>query len=133
MTESVARIRDRAHYRIHASELAAWLDRQRKESWWSVDGDPILMERLDFPCPPDVLAHEFRQLDRPLLLLDYKEEPTARGELLTRKELDRVAFIDPHGDRAFQFCWEDGPDVDWVLFEDLDTGQRSLGLDDIGE
>jgi hypothetical protein len=31
-------LRDEPHYRISSSELAAWLEAQGTDRWWSVDG-----------------------------------------------------------------------------------------------
>ncbi len=132
MPDAILRIRDLPHFRLRASDLAAWLEAQGEESWWSVDGDPVLTQRLDFPCPSDELAEELRRFDRQLLLLDSRAQPCARGEVLASSGLDEVAYSDD-GNRAFQFCWADGPDVDWILFEDTETGRSSLGLDDSDE
>jgi hypothetical protein len=130
MPESSTRVRDLPHFRIHAADLAKWVESQGDESWWSVDGDPILTQRLDFPCTGDELAGVLRKLGKPLLLLDVKEPPTATGEAITFHDLDRVAYRHHSGDRIFQLCWEDGPDVDWLLVEDTETSESILGDDE---
>jgi hypothetical protein len=130
MRQKALPIRQLPHFRLSSVELAKWLDKQPQLSWWSVDGDPVLTQRLDFPCPPDELAAALRRLDRGLLLLDSRSEPRANNELLTAGQVDETAYIDGHDDRVFQLSWEDNPDVDWILVEDKETGCSSLSLDD---
>src|SRR5438094_670211 len=43
-------LRDEPHNKIASSELAAWLEQQGTDRWWTVDGDPLLTGRL-------ILAH----------------------------------------------------------------------------
>ncbi|MEX2121410.1 MAG: hypothetical protein WD847_17585 [Pirellulales bacterium] len=130
MTGSTLHIRQLPHFRLHSAELAKWLDQQPEDSWWSVDGDPLLTERLDFPCPPDELAGALRKVNGDLLLLDSRDEPSAKGDMLTADQLDAVAYIDEHNDRVFQLSWEGTPETDWILIEDRETGESSLALDD---
>lgn len=130
MPQSSTRLRDLPHYRVSAEELAKWLDEQGDESWWSVDGDPILTELVNFPCPASELAAKLRVVGKQLLLLDSDKGSTANGEPIAAQELDGVAFIDQSGDRVFQFCWEVGPDVDWLLVEDRETSESYSGLDE---
>ena len=47
------------YYTIKSEELANWLDDQ-PESWWIVDGDPVLTSHVDFPCPSEELSAELR-------------------------------------------------------------------------
>ena len=74
------------HYEIHSTELAAWLEKQGKDRWWNVDGDPLLTGRLEFPCPADELAEELRRLNRPLLV--QAKTPDARGQQVDRNQID---------------------------------------------
>jgi hypothetical protein len=124
------------HYEIASSELATWIEEQGTDRWWSVDGDPLLTGRLAFPCPGDELAEELRRLDRPLLLQDKNRNPEARGQRISREELDGLtsrlgdnihatgaepAWAD---DRLFYLCWKGAPD-EWLLVEDSETTERS--------
>jgi len=119
-------IRARSHFRLQARVLADWLDRQRAASWWSVDGDPILTERLHFPCPCDELAFELRRINQPLLVLAPGNQ-VANGRELAENELDPLAQVDRFRDRAFQLCWENAdPEIDWILCEDVEVGERSV-------
>ena len=128
MPKSSTRIRDLPHYRINAAELANWLDGQGDESWWSVDGDPILTQRLDFPCPGADLAESLRKSGKILLLLDPRETPIAAGEMISGDQVDVVESKDHSGDRVFQLCWEESPDVDWLLVEDTEISQGIHGF-----
>ena len=53
------------HYQLPTDALATWIEEQGTATWWSVDGDPLLMERLDLPCPGDELASELRKIGKP--------------------------------------------------------------------
>jgi hypothetical protein len=93
-TPASMRIVDGPHYLVQAGHLASWIEAQGEEIWWRVDGDPLLMSRLMFPCPPDELAGELRKINRPLLVSDPNEaghgEEVAHGDLsrlLEREEL----------------------------------------------
>jgi hypothetical protein len=119
-------IRQAPHFKLSSQVLADWLDRQNAVSWWSVDGDPFLTERLHFPCPSDELATELRRIDRPLLVLATGSQQVANQRELEEGELDQLAKVDNLRDRAFQLCWEDAdPEIDWVLSEDVEVGERS--------
>jgi hypothetical protein len=128
-------LRDEPHYRISSSELAAWLEGQGTDRWWSVDGDPLLTGRLSLPCPADELAAELRRINRTLLVQDRRQPPAGRGEPITARDLDGLATrlvdtVQADGaspwadDRLFFLCWEDGGD-EWMLVEDEETTQRS--------
>lgn len=129
MPESSTRVRDCPHFRVAAFDLANWIEKQGEESWWSVDGDPLLTQRLDFPCPGEDLAVELRKIAKPLLILDSKDKPTAAGETVSAVQLDEIAYRDHSGDRVFQLCWENGS-TDWLLIEDTETSESGFGLDD---
>ncbi len=109
-------IREQPHYRLPASELATWLDRQASEPWWTVDGDPLLMSRLAFPAPPEELAAELRKIDRPLLVADPLGEATDQQELVAAN-VDRAVAKDELGDRVLVLTWEHS-ESDWQLVED---------------
>src|SRR5215469_8538628 len=111
-------IRNEPHYRISSSELAAWLVAQGTDRWWSVDGDPLLTDRLSLPCPADELAEELRRINRTLLVQDRRTPPSGRGEQIVARDLDglatrlgdnvRTSGTPPWAsDRLFFLCWED--------------------------
>ncbi len=129
-------LRDEPHYQIASSDLADWLERQGTDIWWCVDGDPILTGRMSLPAPADELANELRRMDRPLLIRDRSNEPTARGQQVTAQELDDLVahfgddveppVPDPRpiwmDDRVFYLSWPDRG-VEWMLYEDQETTQ----------
>ncbi len=71
-------VKDQPHYKLAANVLADWLDAQ-PEKWWSVDGDPLLMSIVDFPCPSDELAAAIRHEGKGLLLQDKNLTPNLHG------------------------------------------------------
>ena len=126
-------LRDEPHYQVASSDLADWLVQQGTDIWWSVDGDPLLTGRISFSCPADILAAELPRINRPLLVRDLNNAPTARGQKITAQELDKlVAFDDDvpcavsgrkpgEGDeRVFYLAWTDRGD-EWMLVEDSPT------------
>jgi hypothetical protein len=127
-------IPDEPHYEVSSTELAAWIEQQGADHWWTVDGDPFLAGRHDFPCPGDELAEELRRINRPLLVLDKHKSPGAKGQTIGRDKLDDLAtrLADdfqltgpkpPWGDnRLFLFRWK-GADEDWALIEDEETAE----------
>lgn len=130
-------IRDDPHYEVSATELAAWVEQQGTDTWWNVDGDPILTGRLSFPCPGDELADELRRINRPLLVQDKRKSPGAAGQQVDRKALDTLADSlgnnlristgdqpDWTNDRFFYLCWK-GSDEEWLLVEDRETTESS--------
>ena len=129
-------LRDEPHYRIASSELAAWLEAQGTDRWWTVDGDPLLTGRLSLPCPADELADELRRINRTLLVRDRRKPPAGRGEQIVARDLDGLAArlgenLQTNGtpppwasDRLFFLCWEERED-EWLLVEDEETTERS--------
>jgi hypothetical protein len=130
-------IRSRPHYELPAAELAAWLEAQGNDCWWSVDGDPLLTGRLDFPCPADELAAELRQIGQPLLVQARTEDSEAKGQKIDRNKLDAVAgkiadnlHLRREGqspawsdDRLLYLCWKEST-IDWLLCEDSEACQQ---------
>jgi hypothetical protein len=124
-------LRDEPHYQIASSELADWLETQGTDIWWGVDGDPRFPRRISFPCPADVLATELRRINRPLLVRDLNDPPTARSQEVTAQELDKLVGRMGDGvqltgpgprplwmeDRVFYLSWPDRGD-EWMLIED---------------
>jgi hypothetical protein len=115
-------IKDEPHYTISASELADWVEAKGAGSWWSVDGDPLLMGEVPFPCPAKQLATALRRITKPLLVLSG--EPDADGRNILAADLDRVALRDSGEDRVLTLSWA-GSDADgeWVLVEDRDAAR----------
>ena len=128
--------RDEPHYTIRSSELAAWLESQGTDRWWTIDGDPLLTGRLSFPCPADELAAELRRINRALLVQDRRKTPSGRGEQIVARDLDGLVTrlgdnLQTNGpkpawanDRMLSLCWEDRGD-EWLLVEDEETTERS--------
>ncbi len=130
-------IRDEPFYRLPAGELAAWIEQQGGDTWWSVDGDSILSGRLCVPCPGDELAVEIRRINRLLLVQDPQKRREARGQEVDHTALDGLA--DHLGknasisarpkpawanDRLLYLSWE-GSDEEWLLVEDRQTTENS--------
>jgi hypothetical protein len=124
-------LRDEPHYRISSSELAAWLEAQGKDIWWTVDGEYFLGDRLPLPAPADELAAELRKINRTLLVEDQRDTPIGRGETITARDLD--GLVKRLGDniilrkgprplwmsnRTFALAWEGRDDEWWMLNED---------------
>jgi hypothetical protein len=108
-------VSERPHYQIQASDLALWIESQGEDSWWIVDGDPLLTSRVSFPCPPDELSAELRRINRPLLVSDPND--SASGEEIRAEEGARMVDMDELGKRRLYLSWKDGPS-DWLLVED---------------
>jgi hypothetical protein len=126
-------IRDQPHYEIPAGAFADWVECD-DDRWWSVDGDPVLTGRITFPCPGDELAAELRRLGRPVLVLDRRTPPQARGEVADASVLDALAtdlgdsLVMTDGserpdwarDRLWDLAWK-GSGIDWILSEDTEA------------
>ena len=120
------------HFQVPSSDLAAWIEKQGKETWWNVDGDTRLTDRLTFPCPGDELADELRRIDRSLMVFDPKERSAADGALIGEDDID--GLVDRLGnyqkyegkkpawaDNRVLYCqWTDGNE-EWMLSEDRET------------
>jgi len=128
-------IREEPHFKITAADLAAWIEQQGADRWWSVDGDPLLTGRIFVPAPGDELAEDLRKINRVLLVWDKHQRPDSRGQRIGPSDLDglvnRLGDDIPPGpdrplwcdNRILNFCWE-GKDIDWDLIEDLETTER---------
>jgi hypothetical protein len=115
-------IKDEPHYTIDAVELAAWLEGQGNELWWSVDGDPVLMGDVSFPCPAPDLARAIRKINKPLLVLG--DDAGANGRTIVAADLDRVATDDAEGNRVLTLSWANGAvEREWVLAGDRDAAR----------
>jgi hypothetical protein len=115
MSVATMRIAERPHFTIAPYNLAAWIADQGENVWWTVDGDPLLMSRLDFPCPPEEIAAELQRHTTRLLVADPQRR--AGGEELTPEEFGHVTeMFRERGDPLF-LSWETG-EVDWLLAQD---------------
>jgi hypothetical protein len=112
------RVRERPHYLIQPYNLAAWITDQGEERWWRVDGDSLLMSRLEFPCPPDELAKELQRINKPLLALD--PEGVGDGTEVIPEEISRLLETEELGVPSLTLSWQNG-NTDWLLIEDQPT------------
>lgn len=111
---------DLPYYTISAAELAQWFASQ-SESWWNVDGDPLLTSLVDFPCPSDEIAEAVGQLGMSVRVYDPRKDPAADGSSVEVDRLNDLADTDNNSSaRTFLMRWEDG-ELQWLLAEDLDA------------
>jgi len=139
-------IRSGPYFELSSLELAKWLESHAEESWWNVDGDPLLTGRVNFPCPTDELVSELRRIDRPLLVQARGDDKEARGQSIDSDQLqDLVTSLAQDAsstplpgwadDRFLYMCWMDSPH-EWLLVEDTVSAKqfaedaRTLGLFD---
>jgi hypothetical protein len=127
-------IRGGPHYELPSAELAAWLEQQGPDHWWTVDGDSLLTGRMTFPCLTQALAAELRTIGRPLLVQAKKDDAAARGQVIGKDKIDAVTDTfannshminegeEPSGsdDRILYLCWK-GSIEEWLLSEDSET------------
>ena len=127
------RLKKKPHYKLHCRELARWLEQQGDDCWWSVDGDPLLMGRVSFPCPSGELADVLKRYDKQLLVQD--KSARAQGQVITFEQLGALASrAGRYRDRTFTFEWEQHPKYlsaslgggiagEWYLIEDHETAK----------
>ena len=108
------RVSDKPHYRIEAYNLAAWIEDQGEDTWWSVDGDQLLMSRVSFPCPADELAAAIQAVGKPLFIL--AKDPDANGGEIIPEDVESLAVFRDQVARRLNLCWIDSYD-DWELTE----------------
>jgi hypothetical protein len=126
------------HYEVSAADLATWLEQHGPESWWNVDGDPLLTGRISFPCPTDGLAAELRSINRALLIQARKGDSNAHGQVVDAAVINNLVsrFAENihsteklpawTNDRFFYLCWKGAP-REWMLEEDTVTAQILCG------
>ena len=85
-------VKEKPYYRVQAVNLADWLESQ-PESWWDVDGDPLLTSHLDFPCPSDELAPAIRGIRHNLFVRNKNAASNARGEIVGIDRLDELIDV----------------------------------------
>jgi hypothetical protein len=114
---------DLPYYTIKAEKLADWLDGQ-PDSWWIVDGDPVLTSHVDFPCPNDELSAELRGSGKSLRLFDPRKDSQAHGEVIRVEQLDAIADTNNNSHaRTYLLSW-DGDDIQWLLAEYRDAANE---------
>jgi len=106
--------------KLGSNALVTWL-RQQPETWWSVDGDPSLMEQLNFPCSAEDLAAALEGSQRDLVLHAFEPGEVAGTD---EESLDRVADAgkSSSGNRSMTLAWSDS-DETWQLVEDQDAAE----------
>ncbi len=131
----MASIQAGSHYELLSLELAKWLEREGANSWWNVDGDPLLTGRMTFPCPADELATELRKINRPLLVQAPKGDTEASGQLIDASKISPLVtrfagnlqsagpLPEWANDRFFYLCWKGSPH-EWLLAEDSVTAKQ---------
>ncbi len=118
------------HFIISSAELAKWIEEQ-KDLWWYVDGDPLLMSKLDFSCPSEELAAELKKQESHLMVFDGSEASTANGSTISAADLDKLANTDNYYEaRNFMMSWvsEAGEVFQWLLAEDPNAIEDSQEL-----
>lgn len=112
------------YYTIDPKDLAKWLDEQA-DTWWIVDGDPVLTSHVDFPCPAEELSAELLRVNKPLRMFDPREGVQAQGETVPVEQLNDIADTQnkAHG-RTYLLSWE-GDDNQWLLGEDPEAAKVS--------
>ena len=132
-------IRGGPHYEIPSRELAGWLDDQGENTWWNVDGDPLLTGMMIFPCPSVALGAALRKINQPLLVQARQDDAEAKGQIIGKEKLNDVVgrFSENlhvqgdapawGGDRLLYLCWKGKPDEappEWLLAEDSEAKQQ---------
>lgn len=115
------------YFIISSAELARWIE-GHKELWWYVDGDPLLMSKLDFSCPSEELATELKKQESNLMVFDGNEGSTANGKTILADDLEKLANRDNnYGARNFLMSWvsETGEIFQWLLAEDPNAVEDS--------
>lgn len=101
---------------VTAAAMADWLESQ-PERWWVVDGDPLLMSLVDFPCPSDELAPVIRRIGKSLCILGRALEAGKVGEVAAA-QLDGLCDTDDRfQQKTLLLSWENSED-EWLLVED---------------
>ena len=107
---------------IPAKELAKWVAEKGEDTYWTVDGDPVLTGRLSVPCPGDELASEVRSVGKTLLVFDPRPDTQVRGRMISASELDDFVESEELGTSVLQLCWK-GSETVWLLIEDEETSK----------
>jgi hypothetical protein len=115
--ELLMSVKEMPYYTVPAATLAEWIENQ-PDKWWSVDGDPWLTSRVDFPCPSDELGPMLRERGMHLIVRDRNATSTAHGELIKGAKLDELCDTrNRHHRKTLRLSWADA-ELDWLLMED---------------
>jgi hypothetical protein len=108
------------YYSLTPEDLAAWLDRQGHESWWTVDGDYYLAGSLEMPCTKREMAEFLRAKPTRDLRVRHPEKPGPDApRRIEASMLDDFVYRAPDGSRELMLAWDAGDTcVWWVLYED---------------
>lgn len=112
------------HVVVPSRTLADWLDGQ-PETWWNVDGDPLLTSEIDFPCPNDELAEGFRKHDRNLLIFTKNLNTVNPHDNLRASDLEGLVDTDNPGREKYILAAWSGSDIEWLLSEDKDMAEEA--------
>ena len=117
---------------ISSRELATWLDSQ-PGTWWTVDGDPLLMSEVDFPCPSDELAEAVRKLNKDVVVFTKTRARKDLKKASGSADLDGLADTkNPRLEKNILAAWK-GSDIQWLLTEDKSMAEacasRRNGVD----
>lgn len=110
-------LRDEPHLTIPSGDLASWIAAQ-SDTWWYVDGDPMLNSQLSFPCPSESLSKALELADRDLLLFDCRDN---KSESVPLEQLDKLANRENRRSERTWLCSWDGDGTQWLLSEDLEA------------
>ena len=108
------------YFLLSNSEFANWIDNKGEGQWWSVDGDPLLTGRVNFPCPGDELLAAVRKVNKNVLVFDKQLRHDTTGQPISWGQVDDLVIEDDVGSRVLQLCWKDAASADWLLLEDED-------------
>ncbi len=112
------------YYTIEPKDLARWLDAQ-VDTWWTVDGDPLLTSQVDFPCPAEELSAELLRVNKPLRVFDPRKGAQVRGGIVAIEQLDEIAdTANKAHARTYLLSWE-GDANQWLLAEDPEAANVS--------
>lgn len=108
--------------------LSEWLRQQGDDSWWTVDGDSVLTELVDFPCPSGVLADVLTSTKCNLTFFDRSYTDGNRDQLENIGQIDQFVSKDDRGERVLELKWTDQQEQPWLLIEDSEMGKLSQAL-----
>ena len=112
------------YYTIDPMELAQWLEDQA-DTWWIVDGDPVLTSHVDFPCPTEELSAELRRVKKQLWVFDPRKDADAKGQAIPVAQLNEIADTENKAQaRTYLLSWE-GDGIQWLLAEDPEAAKVS--------
>ncbi len=109
---------------IPSRKLAEWLDSQ-PDTWWSVDGDPLLTSEVDFPCPSDELAEALRKHENDITVFTNRKTQPSGGADLHSLDLDELTDTEnPRKEKNILAAWR-GSEIEWLLSEDKEMAEAA--------